>query len=237
MQYFLNSWVTWIANNLVGNNSGHFNTGSWKINETCKLATSDVATRHAPHIQSNSSILIGIVVQIQCRTYLNNRRYSFAYARTCTCAPSIGRILCCKLRTALRACIKIIIVCLTILISDVYAELAFDYHIGITNLKELQRHVEEDIELYGGPEGPCPLPISVFLITNFEFSHHQLPIWIFLISNFWVLSLLTSNLDISHFQFCHYQLPIWIFLISYFLFRFHSLLIDHNGACGKRSST
>ena len=25
---------------------------------------------------------------------------------------------------------------------------------------------------YGGPEGPCPLPISMFPITNFEFSHY-----------------------------------------------------------------
>ena len=25
--------------------------------------------------------------------------------------------------------------------------------------------------MYGGPEGPCLLPISTFPITNFEFSH------------------------------------------------------------------
>ena len=39
-------------------------------------------------------------------------------------------------------------------------------------------------ESYGGPEGPCPLPDTIFLITNFDFSHYQLPIWLFLVSNF-----------------------------------------------------
>ena len=37
---------------------------------------------------------------------------------------------------------------------------------------------------YGGPEGPCPLPDTIFPITNFDFSHYQLPIWLFLVSNF-----------------------------------------------------
>ena len=38
--------------------------------------------------------------------------------------------------------------------------------------------------IYGGPEGPCPLPISTFPITKFEFSHYQLPILAFLITKF-----------------------------------------------------
>ena len=57
-------------------------------------------------------------------------------------------------------------------------------------------------EVYGGPEGPCPLPITIFPITNFDFSHYQLPIWLFLVSNF---------------EFSHYQLPIWVF--PYFQFK------------------
>ena len=52
---------------------------------------------------------------------------------------------------------------------------------------------------YGGPEGPCPLPNTIFPITNFDFSHYQLPIWLFLVSDL---------------EFSHYQLPIWVFLIS-----------------------
>jgi hypothetical protein len=44
---------------------------------------------------------------------------------------------------------------------------------------------------YGGPGGPCPLPILLFPITNFEFqSHYQLPIWIFLI---WTLDHVPSS--------------------------------------------
>ena len=53
--------------------------------------------------------------------------------------------------------------------------------------------------LYGGPEGPYPLPNTIFPLTNFDFSHYQLPIWLFLVSDF---------------EFSHYQLPIWVFLIS-----------------------
>ena len=38
---------------------------------------------------------------------------------------------------------------------------------------------------YGGPEGPCPLSITMFTnITNFDFSHYQLPIYLFLVSDF-----------------------------------------------------
>ena len=39
-------------------------------------------------------------------------------------------------------------------------------------------------QMYGGPEGLCPLPNAIFLITNFDFSHYQFLIWLFLISNF-----------------------------------------------------
>ena len=53
--------------------------------------------------------------------------------------------------------------------------------------------------MYGGPEGPRPLPNIIFPITNFNFSHYQLPIWLFLVSNF---------------EFSRYLLPIWVFLIS-----------------------
>jgi hypothetical protein len=53
--------------------------------------------------------------------------------------------------------------------------------------------MERNPPYYGGPEGPCPLPISLSPITIFEFS---IP---------------TSNLDIfltSNFEFSHYQLSI-----------------------------
>ena len=32
------------------------------------------------------------------------------------------------------------------------------------------------VGMYGGPEGPCPLPNTIFSITNFDLSHYQLPI-------------------------------------------------------------
>ena len=44
---------------------------------------------------------------------------------------------------------------------------------GIEELKETSDG-KEDLSWteYGGPEGPCPLPISIFTITNFKFSHY-----------------------------------------------------------------
>ena len=65
---------------------------------------------------------------------------------------------------------------------------------------------------YGGPEGPCPLPISLFLITNDDFSYYQLQIWIFLITNF---------------EFSLFGLPICIFLFTKLsLFQFEDFLLQ-----------
>jgi hypothetical protein len=54
----------------------------------------------------------------------------------------------------------------------------------------------------GGPEGPCPLPISLFPITNFEFSRYQFGYF-----SFPILSFLITN-----YQFGYFPLPIWLFL-------------------------
>ena len=55
---------------------------------------------------------------------------------------------------------------------------------AIDKISMLQLHVTAEIyaysystfrvwiQWYGGPEGPCPLPISTFPITNFKFSHY-----------------------------------------------------------------
>ena len=53
-----------------------------------------------------------------------------------------------------------------------------------TQLRLVQLQVSEPVTsgiIY--PEGPYPLPISLFLITNYDFSYYQLPIWIFRITN------------------------------------------------------
>ena len=53
------------------------------------------------------------------------------------------------------------------------------------------------IIFYGDPEGPCPLPISLFLITNnYDFYYYQLH-----------FSLPILNFLFSDFQFAHFSLP------------------------------
>ena len=52
---------------------------------------------------------------------------------------------------------------------------------------------------YGGPEGPCQLPISTFSISNLEISRYRFPICRFIITNF---------------TFSCYQFPICIFLVT-----------------------